>query len=76
MTSDTKNMRYKNPWPPVAPIEEEKYDIELTDGTCIENVEYWGFGDRFEDNSSNIHYPLKDVVSFSLTSVKQPIGDD
>jgi|13_taG_2_1085334.scaffolds.fasta_scaffold07009_8 hypothetical protein len=41
-------MKYDNPWPPVQPKDEKRYDIELRDGTTVENVEFWAFGGGFK----------------------------
>jgi len=73
-------MKYKNPWPPVSPQDEKRYDIEMMDGTTAENVEYWAFGGGFKPSEKNggtsclVEYRLEDVVSFSLTNTN-PRGD-
>ena len=69
--------KYKNPWPPVSFIDEKRYNIELKDGTCISNVEYWAFGGGFEPieeaitkykkRKELVRYILADVKSFELS---------
>lgn len=67
-------MKFKNPWPPVEPQDEKLYDIELKDGTVIQNVEFWAFGGGFKPSESKqgtsylVDYPLENVVSFSLSN--------
>ena len=68
-------MKYQHPWPPVSPQDEKRYNIEMKDGTIVENVEYWAFGGGFEPTTKQmgtsrlVEYRLEDVVSFSLTNV-------
>jgi hypothetical protein len=77
-------MKYQNPWPPVSPQDEKRYDIEMKDGTTAENVEYWAFGGGFKPSEKPggtynlVEYRLEDVVSFSLanTSVSGPHPSD
>jgi hypothetical protein len=53
------------------PQDEKRYDIELRDGTTVQNVEFWAFGGGFKPSGVNrgtshlVDYPLQDVVSFS-----------
>lgn len=67
-------MKYQYPWPPVSPQDEKRYDIEMNDGTIVENVEYWAFGGGFEPTTKQmgtshlVEYRLEDVVSFSLAN--------
>jgi len=67
-------MKYTHPWPPVEPHDEQRYDIELRDGTSVQNVEFWSFGGGFKPSeiargtSRLVDYPLGDVVSFSLAN--------
>jgi hypothetical protein len=68
-------MKYQHPWPPISPQDEKKYNIELKDGTIVENVEYWSFGGGFQPTqerepkrSKYVDYELSDVVSFSLSN--------
>ena len=69
-------MKYENPWPPVEPQDEDRYDIELRDGTIVEDVEYWAFGDGFDpiEKQSSLsgltRYPLSQIVSFSPSNTK------
>ena len=69
-------MKYENPLPPVEPKDEKRYDIELKDGTTVENVEFWAFGGGFKPSeekkglSQLTDYPLSEVVSFSLSNAK------
>jgi hypothetical protein len=82
-------MKYQHPWPPVSPQDEKRYDIEMNNGTTVENVEYWAFGGGFKPSdkplgtSNLVEYRLEDVVSFSPANVpamaKPPLtpqGDD
>ena len=75
-------MKYDHPWPPIEPQDEKRYNIELTDGTTIQDVEFWAFGGGFKPSdtargtSSLVDYPLQNVVSFSLANVKSaPTGE-
>jgi hypothetical protein len=72
-------MKYRYPWPPVEPKDEQKYDIEILDGTTVENVEFWAFGGGFQPSgkargtSGLVDYPLGLVVSFSpANALDQP----
>ena len=75
-------MKYQHPWPPVSPQDEKRYDIEMNNGTIVENVEYWSFGGGFKPSekplqtSSLVEYRLEDVVSFSMANAEvcQPEG--
>lgn len=64
-------MKFKNPWPPVSPKDENFYDIELKNGEIVENVEFWGFGGGFDPciktGDGYVKYPMERVVSFQLT---------
>ena len=69
-------MKYQYPWPPVSPQDEKRYDIEMNDGTIVENVEYWAFGGGFKPSekrlglSNLVEFRLENVVSFSLANSK------
>jgi hypothetical protein len=64
--------QFKNPWPPVYPIDEKHYDIELRDGALLKNVEYWAFGGGFDpyrknESGGHVFFPMDEVVSFQLS---------
>jgi len=69
-------MKYKHPWPPVSPKDEEIYDIELANGTTVQSVEFWAFGGGFQPScvprgtSHLVDFRLEDVVSFSRSNDK------
>ena len=56
------------------PQDEQRYDIEMNDGTIVKNVEYWAFGGGFQPSAKHmgtshlVEYRLKDVASFSLAN--------
>lgn len=64
--------RFPNPWPPVSPVDERFYDIELLDGSVVLNVEYWAFGGGFGPrtgpmNVGNlVRFPMDKIKSFAL----------
>ena len=63
--------KFVNPWPPVHPVDETFYNIELKDGCIIENVEYWAFGGGFGEqrkggNHKYVGYGLEEIKSFEL----------
>lgn len=92
------NIKYKHPYPPIDPQDEELYDtlvqmlrgrgqpidpqdeklydIELHDGTCIEGVEFWDFGDGFishprKERREMVDYHISDIISFQLSEKEQ-----
>jgi hypothetical protein len=72
------NIKYKH-YAGSTPIDyqdEKLYDIELHDGTCIEGVEYWCFGDGFishprKERREMVDYHIGDIISFQLSEKEQ-----
>jgi hypothetical protein len=64
----------KHAWPPVQPQDEKFYNIELSDGRIIKNVEFWAFGGGFQPSEKKlglshlVDYHLDDIVSFELSN--------
>ena len=64
--------KFSNPWPPVHPIDEKRYNVELQDGSVKSDLEYWAFGGGFGRTAIKdgqlVEHPLSEVVSFELSS--------
>lgn len=65
-----------NPWPPIEPEDEKIYNIRLTSGLIINNVEFWAFGGGFiikesemvETKGKYVDFRLEEITGFELVS--------
>ena len=73
-------MKYQYVWAAVSPQDEKRYDIEMNDGTIVENVEYWAFGGGFKPSekllgtANLVEYSLENVAAFSLANAEVKRG--
>lgn len=68
-----------NPFPPIEPEDEKIYNIRLTNGLIINNVEYWAFGGGFiikqkgmmrpdGYGSKYVDFKMEEITGFELVS--------